>query len=234
MRLFSHKGVRPSRLILGACLAVAVSGCAVPYGRAISQYQEAAVCCGSMDEFAFEALEIGDSKSFDLNGESPAYQFSTGKSYFKAFSLPRAAHPYAVTVTSYMLGDDVDSAYIFYPQVITLDEDYRPVRRSDPRGFKLERAGFFETLKETGGLMYKLKQSIPFAEDNRAEKYLVVLTADELLKAQTSLSTWRVVPIIIPGVVGAIPVGTQEVLIPHSPAGRIRVSVTPAEKEKIP
>lgn len=226
MRLSLHKGVCPAPVMLLACLTIAVSGCAVPYAKIISQYQAAAVCCGSVDEFSFEALEIGDSKGFDLNDKSPAYQFPTGKSYFKAFLLPRSPHPYVVRIESYMLGDDIHSAYIFYPQVITLDENYEMIRCADPRNFRLEKAGFLETARETWGLMYKLRQEIHFPEDDKTEKYLIVLTTDELLEAKTSLSTWRVVPIILPGIVGAIPIGTEEVLIPHSPAGRIRLSVS--------
>jgi maltose operon protein len=178
-----------------------------------------------MDKFSFETLQIGDAKSFDLNERSPAYQFLTGKSYFKAFLLPQSSYPYVVAVTSYMLGENVDAAYIFPPHVITLSENYELMRSTDPQNFKLSKAGFFETVKETWGLMYKLEGEIPFTENNKTEKYLIVLTTDELLRAKTSLSTFRTVPIVLPGVVGAVPVGIKEVLIPHSPTGRIKISL---------
>ena len=70
--------------------------------------------------------------------------------------------------------------------------------------------------------MNKLEAQIDFTED-KGEKYLIVLTTDELLEAKTSMSTWRFVPIILPGIVGAVPVGKDEILIPHSPMGRINV-----------
>jgi len=69
-----------------------------------------------MDKFSFEVLGIGDTKSFDLNETSPAYQFLTGKSISKAFLLPLSSYPYVVTISSYMLGDNIDSAYIFFPK----------------------------------------------------------------------------------------------------------------------
>jgi maltose operon protein len=223
-----------NRIIVIVWFMVIVSGCSVPYVRTISQYQNAAICCGSMDKFSFEVLEIGDTKSFDLSETSPAYQFLTGKSYFKAFLLPLSSYPYVVTIRSYMLGGNIDSAYIFFPQVITLDENYEIIRSTDPRNFKLQKAGFFETAGETWGLMYKLEGEISFSKDNETEKYLIVLTTDELLQTKTALSTWRTAPIVLPGVVGALPVGTKEVLIPHSPAGRIRISFRPQDKGATP
>lgn len=220
--------------ILLMCLTILVSGCSVPYTKTITQYQNAAICCASIDKFSFETLQIGDSKSFDLNERSPAYQFFTGKSYFKAFLLPQSSYPYVITVTSYMLGDNIDSAYILFPQIITLNEDYKLIRSSDPNNVRLLKAGFSETAKETWGLMYKLVVELHFEESNKLERYLIVLTTKELLGAKTSLSTLRVVPIVWPGVVGAIPVGTKEVLIPHSPAGRINVSLRSKEKGATP
>jgi len=82
--------------------------------------------------------------------------------------------------------------------------------------------------------MYKLEVEFLFAGDTNAEKYLIILTTSELLKAKTSLSTLRTVPIVMPGLVGAIPVGTKEVLIPHSPAGRIHISVHRQNKGRTP
>ena len=206
----------------------------MPYTKTISQYKNAAICCSSMYEFTFDALQVGYSKSFDINEKSPAYQFITGKSYFKAFLLPQSSYPYVVTVTSYMVGDNIDSAYIFCPQIITLNEERVPIRSTDPKNLKLIKAGFFETAKETWGLMYKLEMELPFTEDNKIEQYLIVLTTDDRLRAKTSLSTLRAVPIVFPGVVGVIPVGTREVLIPHSPAGHIKITLDHEEKGATP
>jgi len=211
------------QFILLICLTLALSGCAVPYSKVISQYQSAAICCTSMQEFEFEGIRIGDSRDLDLNENSPAYQFDTGKSYFKAFELPEWPSPYHLSIRSYMLGDHIDSAYIFYPQIVTLNDDCELVRSTDPRVFQLKKAGFTETAKQTWGLMYKLEGQISFTEENKAEKYLIILTTDELLKAKTSTSTWRTVPIIFSGIVAVIPIGKYEVLVPHSPVGRISI-----------
>jgi hypothetical protein len=39
------------------------------------------------------------------------------------------------------------------------------------------------------------------------------------------------VPIIFPGIVGVIPIGKYEVLVPHSPVGRISICLFSQEKE---
>ena len=206
-------------------LFLLLSGCATPYSTVIRSYQGAAISCKSVKDFEFESLAIGESKSFDINEKSPVYLFDTGKSFFKAFALPQTSYPYQVSISSYMLGDRIKSAYIFYPQAATLNEDFEVVRSTDSRSFQLQKAGFAETIKETWGLMYKIEGRISFTEENKTEKYLIILTTDELLMTKTPLAAWRSVPIIFPGVVGAIPVGKEEVLVPHSPAGRINVSV---------
>lgn len=216
-----------NRFVFKICIALVFSGCATPHSTVIKYYQDASICCVSMHEFNFESIQIGDSKSFDLNENSPAYLFDTGKSYFKAFVLPRLSYPYQVSISSYMLGDYIDSAYIFFPHVLTLNENYEVLRTTDPQIFQLKKAGFTETttVKQTWGLFYKIDGQILFTEKNKTEKYLVILTTNELLKAKTSISIWRSVSIIFPNFVGAIPIGKDEVLVPHSPAGRISISV---------
>jgi maltose operon protein len=213
-----------NRCVLGLCIAFVFSGCATPYSTVIKNYQDATVSCDSMHEFNFESIRIGDSKSFDLDENSPAYVFDTGKSYYKAFVLPQSSCPFQISIRSYMLGDHIDSAYIFFPQALTLNRNHEVVRSTDPLIFQFKKAGFIETLIQTGGLMYKIEGQISFTEKNKTEKYLVILTTNELLEAKTSTSTWRTVPIIFPGIVGAIPIGKYEVLVPHSPTGRISIT----------
>jgi len=178
-----------------------------------------------MHEFSFESIQIGDSKRFDLNEKSPAYLFETGQSYFKAFTLPQN-YPYHISISSYMIGNTLDSAYIFAPQIITLNDDHEVVRSVDPQIFEFKKAGFIETAKQTWGPMYKIEGQIAFTKENMGEKHLVILTTDKLLRAKDTTFTWRVWPIMLPcGIWTAIPVGKDEILVPHSPVGRMVISV---------
>lgn len=65
---------------------------------------------------------------------------------------------------------------------------------------------------------------IVFTEENKAEKYLLILTTNELLKTQTSFSMWTHDMILVEGIpVQGLPYKV-EVLLQHSPAGLIMLS----------
>jgi hypothetical protein len=108
-----------TRIIVSGFLTLFLSSCSIPFSVVMKHYQDASICCKSMSEFKFEALHVGDSKSFKLNEESEAFLFNTGKSYFKAFEIPQAGYPYHFLVKSYMLGGDIRNAYILIPYVLT-------------------------------------------------------------------------------------------------------------------
>jgi hypothetical protein len=78
-----------------------------------------------------------------------------------------------------------------------------------------------------------LSASLAFTKEDRNERYLVTVTTDELLKTRTSLTIRKVIPIIRPGVVSALPRGMKEQNIPHAPMGRITVTIGPAAPETV-
>ena len=206
------------------CIAFLLSSCATPYSTMKKYYQEATICCESINQFNFELIQIGDSKYFDLNERSPAYFFETGKSYFKAFALPQS-YPYQLSIGSYMHGY-FGPEYIFFPQILTLNENYKVVRLTDQNHFRLRRIGYFENGKPIWGPPYKIEGQISFTEENKNEKYLIIFTTNELLKGKTSISSMSFYPMYIHGVgIIHLPLSNVEVSVPYSPVGRIRVSV---------
>ena len=211
-------------LVLG--LTVLFQGCAKPYSAVLRQYNEAPVCCSSLAELPVEPLRLGDSKSFDMEG-SPAYRFSTGKSYFRAFALPTGPYPYKVTVRSFLMGDDLRSAYFFFPRIITLDGNRSVVRTTGTETFTLHKAGYFETMLETAGLQHKLEGELNFPDGSLGEKYLVILTTSDLLKATTPVSTVGDVPTLTPGYSVTAPENGNEVRVAHGPGGRVSISLVP-------
>jgi maltose operon protein len=210
--------------ILVAAVALAMAGCATPRATVMESFAAATTCCRSMAEFRYGPLAGDAAVSFELDAKSPAFQFATGKSYFRAFQLPDPVRGYTLRVRSFMMGDHIDAAYLFFPQLITLDAQYNVVRSSKPEDFMLHRATYAETAKETWGLPWVLEGKLAFTSANAAERYLVVLTTDELMQRRTSMETLRVAPIILPGLVTAVPTGKREVLIPHAPAGHLNIS----------
>ena len=73
------------------------------------------------------------------------YLFDTGKSYFQSFELPVVRTPYRITVESYLLGDEIDRAYVFFPHVLILDKDHKVVRTAGKELFELKKTGMTET-----------------------------------------------------------------------------------------
>lgn len=213
--------------ILFTAVLLGIAGCATPRSAVMESFAAAANCCRSMSEFRYEPLEVGQSRSFDLDARSAAFLFPTGKSYFRAFALPDAEQGYSLRVQSFMMGDHLGAAYLFFPQVLTLDAQYRVVRTMPPEAFALKRASYAETARETWGLPWKLEGALAFTPANASERYLVVLTTEELMKRRTSMETLRIMPVILPGVVSAIPTGKKQVVIPHSPAGHLNISLLP-------
>lgn len=210
------------------CAALFVQACAKPYSGVVRQYREASSCCVSLVELPVEPLQLGDKKSFELADNSPAFRFETGKSYFRAFTLPQGPYPYKVTVRSFLVGGYLKSAYIFYPQLLTLDANRKVVRATGPGTFSLEQVGLLEAMQEAEGLRYVLEGGLTFTEGSRDERYLVVLTTDELLKGKTSVPTGG--EMFLPGYGGQV-LTKGEVLVPHAPAGRLTVSLTPLASE---
>ncbi|HEY6872698.1 MAG TPA: MalM family protein [Geobacteraceae bacterium] len=219
----------PPLLVLGA--GILFQGCAKPYGAALRQYNEAPVCCASLAELPVEPLHLGDTKSFNLGGNSPAYRFTTGKSYFRAFSLPQGPYPYKVTARSFLIGDDLKTAYIFFPKLMTLDENRRVIRTTGPETFTLQQAGYIETMEQTAGLLHKLEGELIFPDGSKGERYLVVMTTDDLLMGMTAISAAGEVPLLTPGYAITVSGKRSEAHVPHAPAGRVSISLAPLAAE---
>jgi hypothetical protein len=220
-------GIVPSLLVL--LTSIFIQGCAKPYSTTLRFYKEAPICCTSLADLPVVPLRLGDNKSFDLGTDSPAYQFDTGKSYFRAFALPQGPYPYKVTVRSFIIGDNLKSAYIFYPKLITLDENRRIVRSTGPETFTLQRAGYIETLQETAGFRRKLEGGLTITDTSRDERFLVVLTTADLLQGKTTASIVGDEPML-----NTITVATNwnEAQVSNAPSGRLSISLSPVVVEE--
>ena len=219
-----------SRLFV-LCAILLVQGCAKPYGSVVRHYREVPVCCASMAELPIDELQPGDNKSFDLGAGSPAYQFDTGKSYFRAYLLPLGGYPYRVTVSSYLIGDYLKSAYLFFPQLITLDERRKVVRSTGPGTFSVTRTNFIEGVQTAGDFHYKIEGGLTFTETNRDERYLVVLTTDELLRMKTPVPSGEV-PMLLLGSTWTSSAKASEVMVPHAPGGKVSISLSPLAPDR--
>jgi hypothetical protein len=202
-----------------------VCACSVTREFATEQYLRAKPCCQSVSEFRYKNLPSDEVYIADLNEDSPAFEFATGKSYFIALKLPSYLGKYGVIVKSFALGDYIDEAHIFYPKILLLDKQFLIVNENKDYSFVISKLPFMAAMQEEAIVSLPIKLQGLVRIDNQKAKYMVIMTTDDLLSDRTPYSLLRYISIILPGVVGAIPTHRETIMIPHSPFGRISVSL---------
>ncbi|MFQ5598613.1 MAG: MalM family protein [Nitrospiria bacterium] len=201
----------------------------VTYRKAVDSFMDSTPCCTSMAEFRYEPLPSEEPVTFRLDENSDSFVFQSGKSYFKAFQLPEKEVPYHIQVKSFALGETIDKAHIFYPQVALLDGGFTVLKQSAPEDFVVKKAGLKETASISWGLL-RLKLEGTIFVDMPNAKYLVVYTTKELMGTRTSehmSKQIQPIPVPIPGgvLIGAVPAGVLPVDIPHSPFGWLSITI---------
>jgi len=193
---------------------VLVSSCATdkPVDPVKSELESAAVCCERYEQFYFQPLKLGASESFTIDRGSHAFLFDGDKSYFKAFSLPVAAKPYFVIVSSYFVDKEkrTGEPYIFSPVVMFLDADYRVTRKIDE--------GVVNPI-EAGNSMNHATLEMEIVMNPRAanERFMVIYTTPALLNQATILKVKKIS--IIGWTIDDYPVH-------NAPIGKLQVNLT--------
>jgi hypothetical protein len=210
-------------LLLSSCAAM------VTYGTAVDSFRNATPCCTSMAQFKYDPLPSDEPVSFRLDENSDSFVFPSGKSYFKAFRLPNKEIPYRIHVKSFALGETIDKAHIFYPQIALLDDRFSVCKLSDLGDFVLKKAGIKETASVSWGLL-RLKLEGAMQVDKPDARYLVIYTTKELMiKRRSEYTTKRIVPIAVPynsgALIAGVPMGEKYVTIPNSPFGWISIAI---------
>ena len=193
---------------------VLVSSCAAdkPVDPVKSELESAAVCCERYEQFYFQPLKLGASESFTIDRGSHAFLFDGDKSYFKAFSLPVAAKPYFVIVSSYFVDKEkrTGEPYIFSPVVMFLDADYRVTRKIDE--------GVVNPI-EAGNSMNHATLEMEIVMNPRAanERFMIIYTTPALLNQATILKVKKIS--IIGWTIDDYPVH-------NAPIGKLQVNLT--------
>ncbi|MBA3031143.1 MAG: hypothetical protein FP816_20335 [Desulfobacteraceae bacterium] len=101
-----------------------LTGCTYDYGLklATSRLDNNDICYHSMEEIHYQKVPFNDEVNFFIDTKSPAYNFSSGKSYFKAFELPDSNEKLAIEIKSYFIGD------VLYPVITILNSKYTVTR----------------------------------------------------------------------------------------------------------
>lgn len=212
------------RMIPWCLMAVITTSCAVHYQKAVDSLRESKVCCGSMAEFTYEPIPKEGVVNFKIDQSTTAFTFASGKSFFKAFALPKRESPYYIHVKSFGLGEQIREAHIFYPQAVLLDEKCIALKQSDPADFSLKKAGPAETASVSWTALPIKVQGSVFVDGPQA-RYIVLFTTEKLLASSSPFVAMSTLPVIVPGIVTALPGGQERVRIRHSPFGMIHIDI---------
>ncbi|OHV08666.1 MalM family protein [Kushneria phosphatilytica] len=135
--------------LLTTTLVIGLAGCSSMSAQTASSAQmsrggqallsQTSDCCSTLAGLPYQSLQSGQSRTLTFNADTPAHQFSDGKSFFHAFALPDSRQPLVLQVTS-----PIDQQQVFAPSLLLLDNNFQPVERvgSDqltyqgPNGFR--------------------------------------------------------------------------------------------------
>jgi hypothetical protein len=213
--------VKFRRIVLFAIILL-VSCAPVSYQDANEILNRSKSCCTSIAQFTFEQLPEDEVVSFNLDETSDAFVFETGKSYFRLFQLPAKAVPYSIKIRSFVIGQSIADSYVFYPQIALLDDDFVIVSQSSPNDFTFTETKLFG---ETWDIPLKIEGYVPIKSSDI--KYVLIFTTNQLMSGAVEHETRQILPIIVPGIVSAVPVGKKTFLIRHYPFGHLKIETAP-------
>ncbi|MGN1393620.1 MAG: MalM family protein [Succinivibrionaceae bacterium] len=184
------------------------------------QISDATICC-SGDIFNSPIYNVTKTIDEDFNIDSEnakAFNFLTGKSFFKVFQLPLNATYLNITLDTLIINT------AFMPKVDFYNKDRVLISTLKPMAFK-----YRDSMMGEGKLEAKITINNASAAPGKEFAYMVIYTTEEALKETTS--------IVHPAVKQAIALGNNvpkldNLQIPHSPIGELNLAVKFKRDEK--
>jgi len=137
----------------------------------------APICCESLSGLRFKPMELKGAQFYEINGSSPAFRFSTGKSLVQGLVIPDELERATIVI------DAIAGATVFVPTVLVLDRDFQVSRAIDSGNFKYTPAGLMDPQRLRGSFLLDRRQGSKLA----GEKYLVVFTTEQDLQGSTQM-----------------------------------------------
>ena len=179
---------------------------------AMDGLSRASACCQDYSTLPYAAINAGDDKWIGIDGNSPVFNFSEGKSYISAFKLPQNSGDLRITVAA-----QVDKT-LFYPSVVLLDSQFKVTRTLDSKVFKYEEAQLMSGNRIEG--TFTVDRTYVGNPNN--EIYLVIYTPENKLSETTTILSEEK---LMARATAVVPSGIKDPVIPHSPWGLLKVQV---------
>lgn len=167
-------------------------------------------CCERIEQLPFQPIPVDFTGNVLIDTGAPAFQFDSGKSFFRAFALPRESKSFEIRLYS-QAGDTV-----FAPSAMLLDSQFRMTRLLNADDFAYAPA---EGLKGDS-LDARLRVDRLYLDNPGNERYLVLFASERDSAGQTTLQH--------PAKAYAKALGNEPPSIPdpvarHSPVGVIKM-----------
>ncbi|WP_413043332.1 MalM family protein [Pseudomonas sp. YJ42] len=171
---------------------------------------DASICCDAIADFPFQPIPVTFSGDVTLNATAPAYRFDSGKSFFRAFALPKDSKSFEIRLYSQA------GKTVLAPSAMLLDSNLRPTRILDADDFIYAPAAGLKG----DSLDARLRVDRTYLDNPGNEYYLVLYTSEDQLSGQTTLEH--------PAKAYAKALGNEPPSLPnpvaiHSPTGVIKM-----------
>ncbi|HAS6149994.1 TPA: transcriptional regulator [Vibrio vulnificus] len=164
-------------VVLGALLA----GCAsdAQMQTELAPPTNAEVCCTEFSQFPYVQLNDNEDIKFDIDLNSSIAHFGEGNSYFSAFRFSDRSAEVRVMISSLMIDDSV-----FAPEVLLLDESYKPVKTIKFNEFKTVASDAFTRTRYANRFRVNAEQTPYFVIYTPADQLGKQVTVDHPAKVR--------------------------------------------------
>jgi maltose operon protein len=171
---------------------------------------DASICCDTIVEIPFQPIPVNFSGDVTLDATAPAYCFDSGKSFFRAFALPKDSKSFEIRLYSQA------GKTVLAPSAMLLDSRLRPTRLFDADDFTYAPASGLKG----DSLDARLRIDRTYLNNPGNEYYLVLFTDEHQMQGQTTLEH--------PAKAYAKALGNEPPSLPdpvaqHSPTGVIKM-----------